>query len=149
MSDIIMKPNRPYIFRALYNWIVDSGLTPYILVQADLPFVLVPKNYISQGRIVLNISPESVMHYSVDDEALSFRARFSGKEEKIYVPFYSLNAIYAKENGAGSEFAPDLIYQEQIKSLNKSQSALNNENNHATQSQEKEKKRPSYIKVIK
>jgi len=73
-----MTPNRPYLLRAIYQWICDNGLTPHMLVDAHFPGVRVPQDYVQDGHITLNVAPRSVAHLVMDNEQISFSARFSG-----------------------------------------------------------------------
>jgi len=109
MSEMLIQ--RPYLLRAFYNWIVDSECTPHIIVDASLPNVEVPVQFVEDGKIVLNISPESVIAFSLDDDALSFNARFSGQPMQVYVPLYAIEGIYARENGAGTIFPEEPAYK--------------------------------------
>lgn len=103
-----MTPKRPYLLRAFYDWIVENDLTPYILVNALADEVTVPKQHIKDGKIVLNISPMAVQDFMVDNEALSFSARFGGVSFYIYCPMYAIEAIYAREAPTeGISFSPD------------------------------------------
>ena len=99
-----MGSSRPYIVKALHEWIVDSSLTPYLLVFADYPNAQVPYQYVDKGKIVLNISPSSVNLLVIDKTHIEFEARFRGILEYIYVPMNAVMAIYAKENGRGMAF---------------------------------------------
>lgn len=99
-----MTSSRPYLFRAIFDWIVDNGLTPYILVNAEADGASVPGNYVENGRIILNISPRAVSDWHQDMESLSFNARFDGATRQVIVPMESLLAIYARENGRGMVF---------------------------------------------
>ena len=100
-----MTSNKPYLIRAFYEWILDNELTPYIAVDANYPNVMVPEQYIEDGQIILNIAYESVGAISLEGEAIEFTARFGGKVQSLYVPFESIAAIYARENGVGSSFS--------------------------------------------
>lgn len=102
-----MTSSRPYLLRAFYEWIVDNHATPYIVVQADLPGVDVPRDYVENGRIILNISPSAVKELSLSNDHVSFNARFSSIPHDIYVPIRAVSAIYAKENGRGMVFKDD------------------------------------------
>ena len=99
-----MTPSRPYIMRALYEWIVDNDLTPYLLVDVGLPEVMVPQQYVKDGQIVLNISPGAVMDLKIGNEAVVFNGRFGGVATDIYVPVAAVIGIYARENGQGMVF---------------------------------------------
>ena len=99
-----MTSSRPYLIRALYQWILDNGLTPYILVDAAIDDVVVPMQFVQDGKVVLNIVPTAVQDLLLDDEMISFGARFSGKAMDVFVPVQAVLAIYAKENGQGMMF---------------------------------------------
>jgi len=102
-----MTSSRPYLIRALYQWIVDNGVTPYILVDASIEGVDVPHQYIQDGKIVLNVAPMAVHNLTLGDEQIIFNARFSGKPMDIFVPTGAVLAIYAKENGQGMMFTEE------------------------------------------
>lgn len=102
MSD--MTSNQPYLLRAFYDWIVDNGLTPYVVVNANDKGVDVPREFVQNGQIVLNISPGACVNLHMDIESLSFQARFGGTPRVLSMPCHSISAIYAKENGAGTVF---------------------------------------------
>lgn len=102
-----MSPSRPYIMRALYEWIVDNDCTPYVLVDATLPQVMVPEQYVKDGQIVLNVSPTAVMDLNISNEAMAFNGRFGGVATDIYVPVGAIIGIYARENGQGMVFEPE------------------------------------------
>lgn len=99
-----MTSSRPYILRAIYDWIIDNGLTPYILVNAEAPGAQVPERHVENGRIVLNISPRAVTGWHQDREWLSFSARFGGVSQEVHIPIHAVLAIYARENGKGMVF---------------------------------------------
>ena len=99
-----MTSSRPYIIRAIYEWIVDNGLTPYILVDTRSEAVVVPESFIENNRIILNISPMATHDLSLGNEHVSFSARFSGSPLDVFIPTSSVLAIYAQENGQGMMF---------------------------------------------
>lgn len=99
-----MTSNKPYLLRAIYDWIVDNELTPYILVNTAHPGVEVPTDYINGDRIILNISPKSCRGLHLDNDRVVFTARFSGQTMQVSMHPGSILAIYAKENGRGMEF---------------------------------------------
>lgn len=99
-----MNSSRPYLVRALYEWIVDNDCTPHMLVNAEYPAVQVPQGFASDGQIVLNVSPNAVRHLHMDNEAVSFEGRFSGVAHTLYVPAGAILGIYARENGQGMVF---------------------------------------------
>jgi len=102
-----MKPSRPYIARAIYDWLLDCDLTPHIVVDATLPGVQVPGQFVENGQIVLNVAPGAVRSFIMDDQVLEFNARFSGQPMQVYVPFSAVVAIYARENGQGMVFGQE------------------------------------------
>ncbi|MBS0285748.1 MAG: ClpXP protease specificity-enhancing factor [Proteobacteria bacterium] len=102
-----MNSSRPYLLRAFYEWIVDNNATPYVVVNADFPQVSVPREYVDNGRIVLNISPGAVRSLLLANDHVEFNARFAGVPHDIYVPMRAVSAIYAKENGRGMVFKDD------------------------------------------
>ena len=104
-----MTSNKPYFIRALYDWILDNTCTPYIIVDATLPFVEVPEQFISEGRIVLNILPSATHNLIIDDEWISFSARFGGISESINIPIGAVSAIFAHENGEGMGFETEAL----------------------------------------
>lgn len=99
-----MTPSRPYLVRALHEWILNNDCTPYVMVDASMPGVAVPEDFVKEGRIVLNISPSAVRGLAIEDVGLSFTARFGGVPMSIYVPAMAIMGIYTKENGEGMFF---------------------------------------------
>lgn len=99
-----MNSSRPYLVRALYEWIVDNDCTPHLLVNAEFAGVQVPPGFASDGQIVLNVSPSAVRHLHMDNDAVSFEGRFGGTPHSLYVPAAAILAIYARENGQGMVF---------------------------------------------
>ena len=96
-----MTSNRPYLLRALYEWINDNNLTPYVLADASLPGVQVPKSAIKDDKVVLNIAMRAVASLEINNHGISFMARFSGKSQSIFIPIEAVIAIYAQETGQG------------------------------------------------
>jgi stringent starvation protein B len=94
---------RPYLIRALHEWCVDNGYSPYIAVQVD-GAVRVPMEFVKNGEIVLNVSPEATSALKLGNEYLEFKARFGGVAREIVVPVSHVIAIYARENGQGMAF---------------------------------------------
>ena len=99
-----MKSRRPYLIRALYDWIVDSDSTPFILVKAKSDAVIVPRDYVKDGQITLNIAPTAVRDLLIDDELMTFAGRFAGQSVDVCVPLNAIGAIYARETGDGMLF---------------------------------------------
>lgn len=100
-----MSSSRPYMLRALYEWIVDNSCTPYILVNARATGVEVPQEHVNkEGQIVLNISPTSVVGLDLSEDSVAFSARFGGVPRDLFIPVYAVLGIYARENGQGMVF---------------------------------------------
>ena len=142
MSD--MTSNQPYLLRAFYDWIADNGLTPYIVVDANVEGVDVPREFVQNGQIVLNISPGACVNLDMNIESVSFQARFGGTPKLLYIPCNAVSAIYARENGAGTVFVNDSdeLNAEAEKPVSKAKS----------ENQQSEIKRPTgkpSLKVIK
>ena len=134
-QEINLSPTRPYLARAIYEWICDNNLTPYLLVDATQPNTRVPEQFIQDGQIVLNIVPHAVHQLHMSNDAITFSARFGGVSRDIYVPLYAVLGIYARENGQGLFFDPNeyenvKIQQDDLKS-------------EPEQNQEQPKKKPS------
>jgi stringent starvation protein B len=96
-----MTSNRPYLIRAVYEWINDNGMTPYLLVDAAHPGVMAPTQAIKDGRIVLNIAARAVTQLSLGDHEIHFLARFGGVSQSVRVPLSAVLAVYAQESGQG------------------------------------------------
>jgi len=105
----MMTSSKPYMFRALYDWIIDNECTPHVVVDAHAEGVSVPQQYVNKsGEIVLNIAPGAVQAFNAENDAISFSARFSGVPHEIYVPMDGVLGIYARENGRGMMFDNEL-----------------------------------------
>jgi len=109
-----MTPNQPYLLRAIHEWILDNNMTPHILVNTDNPNVEVPMQSVQDGQIVLNVATHAISNIIMDNDAVSFSARFSGVVENIYIPIQSVKAIYASENGQGLVFPETEMSFEEI-----------------------------------
>lgn len=99
-----MTSTRPYLIRAMYDWIVDNGMTPHLLVDSQQDEVDVPRQYEQEGKIVLNISPTATENLDVNNDAVTFEARFDGNPTTVYIPIGYVLAIYTRENGQGMMF---------------------------------------------
>ncbi|MDO8909703.1 MAG: ClpXP protease specificity-enhancing factor [Pseudohongiella sp.] len=99
-----MTSSRPYLLRALYEWILENNCTPYIVVNAYAEGVQVPQDYVKDGQIILNISPVAVHGLLMGNDALEFNGRFAGIPTPVYVPSGAIMGIYARENGQGMVF---------------------------------------------
>ncbi len=102
-----MTSHRPYLLRALYEWIADNGMTPHILVDAAAPGVRVPAHTVKDGRVVLNIADRAVARLELDNDAVRFTARFGGVSHPVMVPVAAVLAIYARETGQGMALPED------------------------------------------
>jgi len=102
-----MTSSRPYLLRAMYEWIVDNGMTPYILVDTKNDQVVIPRQFEEDGKIVLNLGPTAVQSLDLGIGAISFDARFDGSSMDVLVPLEYVLAIYTRENGQGMMFADE------------------------------------------
>lgn len=103
-----MTSSRPYLVRALLDWILDNDMTPHILVNARVNKVQVPQQYVNEdGQVVLNISPSAIKNYRQDNESMSFTCRFQGVEQDVFVPTDAVLGIYSRETGQGMVFEDD------------------------------------------
>ena len=145
-----MTPNRPYLLRAFFEWIVDNECTPHLVVDANYPNAQVPTQFVQEGQIVLNISPSAVTQFSLDNEQLSFNARFGGQPMQVYVPLGAVLAIYARENGEGTVFTADEFLEDEddfapeLESVDSSSELIDE-----TPPAQPDKKKGSHLRVIK
>jgi stringent starvation protein B len=139
-----MNSNRPYLLRALYDWICDNHLTPYLLVDATGDDLNIPFEFVEDNKIVLNISPSAVRDLDLSNDYISFKARFSGKSMDVYFPVEAVLAIYAKENGRG------MIFPEEEQEIESNESPVSNsEEGSGEEKKEVKKKDRSHLKVVK
>lgn len=103
----LMTSQRPYLLRALYEWIVDNGMTPHVLVNAGVPGVRVPAHTIKDGQVVLNIADRAVAKLTMDNDGLRFSARFGGVSQNVVIPMAAVVAVYARESGMGMALPED------------------------------------------
>jgi len=99
-----VTPSRPYLIRAVYQWLLDNGLTPHLLVDAELPGVRVPVAHVKAGQIVLNVSPTAVQRLELGNDVIHFDARFGGQPMTVWIPPVAVLGVYARENGRGMVF---------------------------------------------
>jgi stringent starvation protein B len=102
-----MTSKRPYLIRALHEWIGDNGMTPYLLVDAAFPGVQVPPQAVKDGRVVLNVAPRAVAKLELGNDWIRFLARFSGVSQTVELPVAAVQAIYAQETGQGMMLPPE------------------------------------------
>ncbi len=103
-APVTVTPTRPYLVRAIYEWINDNTLTPYLLINAEEKGVFVPVQYVKDGQIILNIAPHAVQQLLMNNDAVGFSARFGGVSQQVYVPMRAVMGLYARENGQGLFF---------------------------------------------
>ncbi len=104
-----MTSNRPYLIRALYEWILDNDMTPHLLVDTSRSPTVVPTQFVQDGKIVLNLSPSAVRQLVIGNDEIVFNARFSGRPMDVLVPIAAVMGIYARENGHGMLFPEDEV----------------------------------------
>lgn len=102
-----MKSRRPYLLRAIHEWICDSDCTPHVVVDAGMPGVDVPRQYVRDGKIVLNVSWNATAQLKIGNDELSFSGRFGGSSMLVRIPVDAVLAIYARETGQGMIFADE------------------------------------------
>ena len=102
-----MLSNRPYLIRAMFDWIVDNHWTPHLQIDVNYPGIQVPMEFAQEGVLVLNVHPEAIRVSSFDNDWFSFKARFQGVEREIGFPPESVLAVFARENGQGMPFPPE------------------------------------------
>lgn len=133
-QELQLTPTRPYLTRALYEWICENQLTPYLLVDATQNGTMVPVQYIQDGQIVLNIAPHATHALHMSNETITFSARFGGISQNLYIPFSAVLGIYARENGQGMFFDP-----QEYEGIQNDQNALKSNDQ---EQQEQPKKKP-------
>ncbi|MGN0936807.1 ClpXP protease specificity-enhancing factor [Acinetobacter amyesii] len=133
-QELQLTPTRPYLTRALYEWICENQLTPYLLVDATQNGTMVPVQYIQDGQIVLNIAPHATHALHMSNETITFSARFGGVSQTLYIPFSAVLGIYARENGQGMFFDP-----QEYEGIQNDQNALKSNDQ---EQQEQPKKKP-------
>lgn len=102
-----MTSSRPYLVRALYQWITDNGLTPHLVVDINAQGLEAPIEYAENGKLILNVAPQAIRNFAIEDEGVGFNARFRGTPTQVWLPIHAILAIYARENGQGMVFADE------------------------------------------
>lgn len=115
--DSPLSPRRPYLLRAFYEWLLDNELTPHLAVDVTFPGVSVPMEYASGGQIVLNIAPRATQRLEISNDEVRFSARFGGVPRQVIIPMAAVQAVYARENGAGISFEPEAEYMKAYKKV--------------------------------
>ncbi len=142
-----MTSNKPYLLRAFFDWILDNDCTPHIVVNANLPNVSVPTQFVQDGQIVLNINPSAVTQFNLDNHEVSFNARFGGQPMRVFVPIGAVLAIYARENGEGTVFTAEEFAEEHEHT--EDSDVAENVSASSQDDKKPEKKSGFHLKVIK
>ncbi|MGY5583688.1 ClpXP protease specificity-enhancing factor [Vibrio cincinnatiensis] len=138
------------MLRAFYDWLLENELTPHLVVDATLNGVRVPMEYVQDGQIILNVAPRAVGNLELGNDEVTFSARFGGRPHLVIVPLYAVQAIYARENGAGTMFDPEPVYQQVLDDVYSEESFedVDNRENTSTDEPPKPQGRPS-LRVVK
>ncbi len=149
-----MTSSRPYLLQAIYDWLYDNELTPYLLVDAEYDDVVVPTEYIQDGKIILNIAYTAVQTLDISTDAITFSARFSGKPMQIYIPMQAALALYAMENGKGMVFPEEQLDDEHGVTDNNQQgpslaAVTTNQSTKGEGSNKTKSKKVPFLKVVK
>ena len=105
MAERAIPPKRPYLLRAMHQWMTDSGHTPHVIVDAERPGVEVPRAYVKEGKIVLNVSMNATQRLMLNNDLVEFDARFAGVVHHLSFPVNAVLGIYARETGEGMVFS--------------------------------------------
>ena len=143
-----LTSNKPYLLNAIYDWVVDNDATPHVVIFADNPQVLVPQQFVDDGKIILNVSPTAAQDLTIDKDGFSFSARFGGKPFHIYAPLNAIMALYASENGEGMSF--DIEAENDTPPAPKGPAVVSDKSdfNKPNNKSKKKSKRPT-LKVVK
>ncbi|MES1954586.1 ClpXP protease specificity-enhancing factor [Salinisphaera hydrothermalis] len=149
-----LTSRRPYLIRALYDWVLDNDLTPHLLVAADAPGVNVPRQFVTDdGKITINISPTAVRGLALENQLISFSARFSGANYNVAVPPGAVLALYARENGEGMLFGEveedETASEETIAGASQDASETSDETGGGDDSDAPARKKHPHLKVVK
>ena len=125
-----MTSQRPYLLKAILDWILDNSCTPYIVIETAVAGVEVPEEHVDNNRIVLNISPNAIRNFNVDQGWITFDSRFSGKIQSIAAPVGAVVAIYAQETGQGMMFELELPDNEGSTSTDDSDKSTESKTSH-------------------
>jgi stringent starvation protein B len=103
----MLMSSRPYLVQAMFDWILDNGLTPFLMIDATVEGVCVPRHLVVDNEIVINLSPQAVSHFVMNKEYIQLKARFTARVEEIYAPMHAIKALYTKETMSGVGFTPE------------------------------------------
>ena len=126
-NDFQLTPTRPYMVRAIFEWLEDNNLTPHIMVDTTQPNVTVPVEYVQDGHIVLNIASRATGNLVINNDFINFHARFGGVSQELWVPMQAVMGIYARENSQGMFFDPTEYDNAPQSEINASQPAESTE----------------------
>jgi len=145
-----MTSNRPYLIRALYEWIADNDMTPHLLVDAEQPGVVVPRAYVADGRIVLNVAASAVQSLVLGNDAILFSARFGGQSFPVELPVAAVLGIYARENGHGMLFPePNAAGSESADSADSKQGSTTSDDDKGPPDGSDDKAKRPALRVVK
>lgn len=147
-----LSSRRPYLIRALYEWVLENDCTPHLLVAADAPGVAVPSQFITEdGRITINVSPSAIRDLHMGNDWITFSARFSGRGYNISFPPGAVLALYARENGEGMLFGDPEVPPEPEASTPVADTATSTDTTRSAvvTGDEQDKPRPSHLRVVK
>ena len=140
-----MTSNKPYLIRALYEWLVDNDATPHIMVNTTIDDVMIPNGIDKDGQVVLNIATRSVQGLEMENTHIAFTARFSGAAHNIYIPINAIMAIYSMEDGQGMMFAEDTS----IKADSPGDSAVGSKSSVKKDVKKSSEKKKPGLKIVK
>ncbi len=144
-----MTSHRPYLLRALAEWIADNDMTPHILVDASQPGVQVPASAVKEGKIVLNIAQRAVAHLVIDNDEVAFSARFGGVSYPVRVPIAAVLAIYSRETGQGMALPDDAHPTADVDNVTESSAPDTTPPDDDTPPPPSGAKRPPFLRVVK
>jgi len=144
-----MISRRPYLIRAMYEWMVDTDQVPHLLVDATLPDVEVPDAYVDDGRIILNVSPTATQELLLGNEEIAFRARFGGQPRLVRFPVQAVLAVYARESGEGMMFGGELPEEQDARETPESADTPQESRAESEKGGERPRKGRPDLKVIK
>src|SRR5690554_5395460 len=141
--------SRPYLLRAIYEWLLDNNLTPHIVIAVDMSGVEVPSSHVEKGQLVLNISPDACRDLLLGDEELTFSARFNGTPRQIRSPIDAVMAIYARENNLGMVFGQEPRLELLVDEPTKMSEASSQKASDTKVTKKTSSKRASHLTVVK
>lgn len=149
-----MNSSRPYLIRAIYEWIADNDKTPYLLVDASRDDLDAPIEYAEEGRLVLNASPRAVQGLSMGNDVIRFSARFGGVARGVTLPVGAVMAVYARENGQGMLFGSEAEEEaehdtDQTQSVNSAQDPEGVDSSADSSNSSSDGKQRPHLRVVK